>query len=144
MKNNHFKEIKVGDLIKSSGFYFKREVDISEVFGDFGKGHRRLRVFNLKGLKCSNPICTLEGTRLILSTDTQGNEHWDLYTDSLVLMNVDHITSKANGGSNYITNLQPMCKFCNSLKGHKDISNEELSELLLIKLNKKNKVREIR
>jgi hypothetical protein len=145
-----YKNIEVGEIIKSTGFYFKQEIDIAELFNDFGKNHRRLRVFNEKGCACANPACGFVGTRLILSIDKCGGLHWDVYTDNLILMNIDHIVARSNGGNSYIKNLQPMCKFCNSLKGDKHITNEELAELLLNKLrvnkNKKtpHKIRELR
>lgn len=138
-----FKNIEVGEVIKSTGFFFKEERDISEIFNDFGKNHRRLRVFHEKGLACSNPACNFIGTRLILSVDKCGGLHWDVYTDNLILINIDHIVAKNNGGNSYIKNLQPMCKFCNSMKGDKNITNEELSELLLNKLRSNRKQRNI-
>ena len=33
-------------------------------------------------------------------------------------MTKDHLNPKANGGSNYISNLVPSCKSCNTLKGN--------------------------
>lgn len=123
------KILQVGQLIKSTGYMFKQESDISEVMGEFGKNHRRLRVFHEKGLCCSNPACRNTGTRLILAVDKTGGLHWDIYTDSLILMNIDHIVAKSKGGKDYIGNLQPMCKFCNSMKGTLDIDNEALALL---------------
>lgn len=124
-----WKNLNIGDVLKGTGFKFVEESCISLVNDDFGKNHRRLRVFHLNGLKCSNPACRNIGTRLIKSVDKVGGIHWDIFTDSLILMTVDHIVSKNRGGNNYIKNLQPMCKFCNGLKSNLDISNEELAIL---------------
>lgn len=33
---------------------------------------------------------------------------------------MDHLISKKNGGSDSVDNLFPLCKRCNSIKGHKD------------------------
>jgi 5-methylcytosine-specific restriction endonuclease McrA len=136
------KILKVGDLIKSTGFTFKLEASISLVNSEFGAEHRRLRVFHLNGLECSNPACRNVGTRLIQGIDKAGGIHWDVYTDSLILMNVDHYIPRHHGGSNYIKNLQPLCQNCNCLKGDRKITNEELAVLYHENLSKrKNKVK---
>ncbi len=124
-----WKKLNIGDVIKSTGFRFVEEINIQNIFTDFGANHRRLRVFNAYGLKCSNSACRNIGTRLIKAQDAGGGYHWDVYTDSLILMNVDHIVAKNNGGNDYIKNLQPMCKLCNCLKGSLQVTNEELAVL---------------
>lgn len=43
------------------------------------------------------------------------------------MMTVDHFIAKKNGGSNDIENLQPMCCHCNSIKGHQEITLDELA-----------------
>lgn len=136
------KVLRQGELVKSTGFRFESEHNISEVFTEFGKNHRRLRVFHDQGLKCSNPACRNEGSRLICTVDKSGGIHWDVYTESLILMNVDHIIAKINGGTNYIKNLQPMCQPCNYLKGDKNVTNEELA--ILYHENLKTRKRKLR
>lgn len=118
-------ELSVGDKIKKVGYSFAEEAPIDLIHSVFSE-HKRLRVFHHKGLKCSNPNCNNIGTRLILGLDGSGGKHWDIYTDDLILMNIDHIVPKKEKGGNTIENLQPMCFPCNTKKGHKLISNADI------------------
>lgn len=118
------KAFKKDDKIYGGNF-FVRERGV-EGIAAFGK-HRRLQVFAHKGLACVTPNCHNVGTRLVFSRDTQGGGHWDLFTDQMVLMTIDHITAKKNGGSNDLSNLQPMCCNCNTTKGHQVITLDELA-----------------
>jgi len=78
------------------------------------KDHRRLKVFYEKGCKCK--FCGVEGTQILHSLDKYNNLHIDIFTDSLILMTVDHIFPKSKGGAYHISNLQPLCRGCNILK----------------------------
>jgi hypothetical protein len=77
--------------------------------------HPRLRVFYHKGTTCVT--CGKIGTRLIQGEGRGGN-HWDIYTDDLYPLTVDHIIPKSLGGSDDLDNLQPMCAGCNFKKGN--------------------------
>lgn len=80
------------------------------------QNHSRLRVFYHKGTTCV--CCGKTGTRLIQGENRGGGKHWDVYTDDLYPLTVDHIIPKSLGGSNDLENLQPMCSGCNSAKGN--------------------------
>lgn len=81
------------------------------------RNHRRLKVFFGKGVRCVS--CPLEGHYVIEAVDHHGNIHVDVYTNRFELMTVDHIIPKSRGGSEEISNKQPMCEGCNSKKGNK-------------------------
>lgn len=75
----------------------------------------RLQMFAKKGCTCVS--CGKVGTRLVQGRDNAGGLHWDVYTDDLYPITVDHIIPKSNGGAPYDRdNLQPMCSGCNSDK----------------------------
>jgi hypothetical protein len=123
------KSFKKDEKIPGCGYFFVRERGVDGIHA-FEK-HRRLRVFFHKGLSCVTPNCQNVGNRLIFSRDSQGGGHWDLFTDDMVLMTIDHITAKKNGGSNELENLQPMCCHCNTTKGHQVITLDELAVQML-------------
>lgn len=116
--------LKKGDIIKGCNYSFIREKSV-ECLKDF-KLHKRLKVFFNKGLACVTPNCKNVGTRFICARGGNGGHNWDIFTDDLVMLTVDHIVAKKNGGGNELDNLQPMCSLCNSIKGHQDISLDEL------------------
>lgn len=83
------------------------------------------KVFKHKGLDC--PVCKAKASHFSLEkTPGPGRSlynkwHFNLYaTDPFgnhVLMTKDHILAKSNGGTDDLSNLQPMCLVCNSRKG---------------------------
>lgn len=108
-----------------NGFIFIEEIPLELLNTDY-LTHRRLAVFAEHGTQCV--CCSENGTRLVRSMDMGGGIHVDLYSDDWVLMTVDHIVAKANGGGEELSNKQPMCTYCNSMKGHKDMTVQELRE----------------
>jgi hypothetical protein len=79
------------------------------------KHHPRLTVFYHKGTTCVQ--CSKTGTRLIKGEGRSGH-HWDIYTDDLYPITVDHIIPKSLGGGEELENKQPMCAGCNFNKGN--------------------------
>jgi len=83
----------------------------------------RYQTFNHSGLKCH--CCGLEGTYFALE-HSRGNKrfHFNLYAidnqGNEVLMTKDHIKSKAQGGRDFLENLQTLCSRCNHKKGKKE------------------------
>lgn len=79
-------------------------------------------------------VCGIEGTRFFLQRAKNEPEtataHFNLYADhptlGLVLMTKDHIIPKKRGGRDFHSNFQTMCAICNGIKGHQDISNDEV------------------
>lgn len=93
-----------------------KELDIIKDLPKF-ISHRRLKVFNYKGLECSNPKCKKKGHYFLMTTQN-GGIHLDIYTKNLELMTVDHIIPKSKGGPMTLDNLRPMCRTCNSRRGN--------------------------
>jgi len=85
-----------------------------EKLEDF-KDHHRLQVFYHKGCKCVQ--CGIEGTQLAVGIG-RNSTHIDVYTDDFYPLTVDHIQPKSLGGSDDLSNLQPMCCLCNWSKGN--------------------------
>lgn len=98
------------------GYELVEEYPLSDIEKYQDKG--RLHVFHKKGFECSIPNCNHVGTRLILCKDSGGGLHIRVFTDDLVMMNVDHHIPKSDGGTERLDNLFPMCYPHNSAKGH--------------------------
>lgn len=77
--------------------------------------------------------CGLEGTKMILDMNPGDHSpHFNLYAEEdgrYVLMTKDHVLAKARGGTDELANYQTMCCTCNNLKGHYDLSVEQVQEL---------------
>jgi 5-methylcytosine-specific restriction endonuclease McrA len=78
---------------------------------------RRARVFLEKGVRCQCGLC---GSFFALEKWNDGGLHLDLYAKDKVgddvLMTIDHINPKSNGGPDEIENYATMCKVCNEDK----------------------------
>lgn len=81
---------------------------------------RRAKVFLEKGVDCVR--CSVKAKFFALEQWKDKSYHFDLYgideTGDEVLMTIDHIHAKSNGGVDHISNMQPMCKCCNEIKSN--------------------------
>lgn len=116
MRKRKNEELAKGTIFIGHNYMFKEELCLGQLNTTF-KDHRRLRVFAEKGCACVS--CERVGSRLIVGEELKGTLHVDLYTDDLVLMTINHIFPKSKGGSNDMSNLDPMCGPCNWTKGSK-------------------------
>jgi 5-methylcytosine-specific restriction endonuclease McrA len=84
--------------------------------------------------------CGLEGTKMILDMNPGDHSpHFNLYAiedGRYVLMTKDHVLAKACGGTDELSNYATCCAICNNLKGHYDLSYEQVNELRDIHNNK--------
>jgi len=100
------------------GYIPVKSLGIEFLQTDFAKEHRRLTVFHHKGTVCANLECGKMGVHVIEAKQKRGNSsHIDVYTKDFELMTVDHIMPKCAGGSEELSNKQPMCQKCNENKG---------------------------
>lgn len=126
--------------LSNYGYELVEEYPISDIEKYQDKG--RLHVFHKKGFECSVPNCNHVGSRLILCKDSGGGLHIRVFTDDLVMMNVDHRVAKSEGGTDSMDNLFPMCYPHNSKKGHYPLNrNNGISspKLQLGKIHKRKK-----
>lgn len=98
--------------------------DLYEVYSE----HSRLKVFAQKGRECV--VCGREGVLLLVTESIRGNKHVDLYTEDFILMTVDHINPYSLSKDDTLSNKQPMCDPCNNKKGNKQITVEQMRELV--------------
>lgn len=85
--------------------------------------------------------CGIVGTKLILEfgSPLAQRPHFNLYGErdgKLVLLTKDHVIAASTGGSDCPNNLQTMCETCNSLKGTRNCTIDELRALCLGRTDK--------
>lgn len=77
--------------------------------------------------------CGLVGTKMILDLNPgDQSPHFNLYAEEdgrYVLMTKDHWVAKALGGKDESSNYQTMCSICNNLKGHYELTHQQVKEL---------------
>lgn len=88
---------------------------------EFKVRSKRYKCYLENGINCCN--CGIEGKFFALERDrlnTGERFHFNLYgfteQGREILMTVDHITPVSKGGTDYVDNLQTMCRVCNGLK----------------------------
>jgi hypothetical protein len=79
---------------------------------------RTLKTFAVKGIQCVT--CGVEGVYFALER-RKGDDclHLNLYgilNNRELLLTRDHILPRSKGGTDALSNLQPMCKICNEKK----------------------------
>jgi hypothetical protein len=110
-----------------NGRFLVAEIPI-EHLAIYSEGHK-LAVFYNKGTECI--CCGDAGVHLAVTTDKNGESRWiELYTSEWIVLTVDHILPKAQGGLNEMDNYQPMCRWCNSIKSDHDWTIEELRQII--------------
>ncbi len=94
-------------------------------------GSKRYQNFKAHGNVCIE--CGLTGSYFYLERHKKqltGKFHFNMYglnaSGEEVMLTKDHIVPKAKGGSDDIVNFQVMCSPCNSKKGDKWMSSEQL------------------
>lgn len=81
--------------------------------------------------ECMNCVCCgLPGTKMFLEYHpADKSPHFNLYGEEdgkLILMTKDHIHAKSFGGEDRHSNYQTMCLTCNNLKGHSNLTLDNL------------------
>lgn len=116
-----------------NGRYLIAELPI-EHLAIYSDGHP-LELYNAKGTACA--CCEDEGVHLVISSNKKGTaKFFELYTSDWTVMTKDHIVPKSKGGKDRMTNYQPLCRWCNSIKSDLHLSIEELRELIRYKYGK--------
>lgn len=81
---------------------------------------RRARIFYEIGIDCVK--CNTKAKFFALELWPDKSLHFELYgvdeAGDEVLMTIDHIQAKSNGGENHPDNYDPMCKCCNEKKSN--------------------------
>lgn len=81
---------------------------------------RRARIFFEMGIDCVR--CSTKAQFFALEQWPDKSYHFDLYgvdeSGDDVLMTIDHIHARSNGGKDHISNMQPLCKCCNEIKSN--------------------------
>lgn len=81
---------------------------------------RRARIFFEIGVDCGK--CSTKAKFFALEEWPDKSIHFDLYgideSGEEVLMTIDHILAKSNGGKDHVSNFAPLCKICNELKSN--------------------------
>lgn len=107
----------------------------------------RYATFFQKGCKCI--VCGKEGTYFQLDPSPNGNpnrKHLNLYCEDGTLMTKDHIRPKSKGGSDVVSNFQPMCVECNTAKGSSydgDYEKTNYIKLVSVQSGKENLFKDI-
>lgn len=77
----------------------------------------RYMTFYQKGTACA--YCGKVGTHFKLCGDPDSHRrHFNLFADDGSLITKDHIVPKSKSGKDCVSNMQPMCKACNTEKGN--------------------------
>lgn len=119
----------------------KKDYDCNGIVHSVKMNSHRYFVFR----ECMNCVCCgLKGTKMFLEYHpADKSPHFNLYgeeDDKLILMTKDHIQAKAFGGEDRHSNYQTMCLTCNNLKGHSNLTLDNLLVLRNVYNENKSKV----
>lgn len=132
-------------MIRKKNHIIYRQLSIEEVLPHIGKSNHKFwsnshnryvevrcaGIRNLLWLKGTDCVCcNLKGTHFLIESAGLWNPHLNLYSDK-ILLTADHITPKSLGGETNLENLQVLCAHCNTMKGNKIISLEDLRSLAI-------------
>lgn len=87
-------------------------------------GYNRWEVFANRELVCV--ACKCEAVGMVRWTTLGGEYHFDILMSNKSILTVDHRVPRCAGGSNDMSNLDPMCLICNTRKSHDDVVRQRV------------------
>ena len=91
---------------------------------------QRLKQFAIHGCKCH--FCGIEGNTVLVTRDSGGGIHADVYhidpvTGEKIVMTRDHIRPVSKKGDNSVWNMRPACGPCNWKRGN-EVTKADLDQ----------------
>ncbi len=126
----HIAEYAIEDVLAS---YFGKKITVDGHTYKVRQDSVRYQTFD-KSLVCC--CCGIVGTRMFLDTPCVGHwsAHFNLYAEwngKLILMTKDHVIPRSKGGADDVSNMRTMCTNCNGTRGNRDVSLDQLYEMMI-------------